>query len=186
MTWYELWLFLHIAAAAIWVGGGTMIQLFALPVLASGDAGRLAEFAQSVERIANRALVPASLGALLTGFALVINGEFVELGDDWIVIGLVLFGITFLAGAAFFGPEAGRIAKQVQAEGAEAAVPRIRRILVLTRIDLMVLFLIIFDMSVKPSFDDGWTIVGGLAGAAALAVLLTVPTLRAGPVQARG
>jgi hypothetical protein len=57
---------------------------------------------------------------------------------------------------------------------------------VLTRIDLMVLFLIIFDMSVKPSFDDGWTIVGGLAGAAALAALLTVPTLRAGPVQARG
>jgi uncharacterized membrane protein len=50
MTWYELWLFLHIAAAAIWVGGGTMIQLFALPVLASGDAERLAEFARNVMR----------------------------------------------------------------------------------------------------------------------------------------
>jgi uncharacterized membrane protein len=178
VTWYELWLFLHIAAAAVWVGGGTMVQLFALPVLASRDPRRLAEFAQNVERIGNRALVPASLAALLTGFALVRNGEFVEIGDDWIVIGLVLFGMTFLAGAAFFGPEAGRISKQIQSEGAEAAQGRIRRILLLSRLDLMILFLIIFDMSVKPSFDDAWTIVGALAAAAALAALFTVPMLR--------
>jgi uncharacterized membrane protein len=179
VTWYELWLFLHIAAAAIWVGGGTMIQLFALPVLASRDPGRLAEFAQNVERVANRALVPASLAALLTGFALVWEGEFVEIGDDWIVIGLILFGITFLSGAGFFGPESGRIGKQIQAEGPEAAQGRIQRLLVLTRIDLMILFLIIFDMSVKPSFDDGWTIVGALAAAAVLAALFTLPTRRA-------
>jgi hypothetical protein len=45
----------------------------------------------------------------------------------------------------------------------------------------MILFLIAYDMSVKPSFGEGWTILGGLAGAAALAALFTVPTLRARP-----
>ena len=181
MTLYEFLLFLHIAAAAIWVGGAAMIQFFGLRVLAKGDPGTLAEFGGDVESISNRALIPASLTALLTGFALVWEGEFVTIGDDWIVIGLILFGITFLAGAGFFGPESGRIKKQIQAEGAGAAQARIRRIIVLSRIDLMVLVLLIFDMSVKPSFSDGWTIVGALAGAAGLAALFTVPTLRARP-----
>jgi uncharacterized membrane protein len=179
MTWYEFWLFVHIAAAAIWVGGASMIQFFGLRVLAKNDLRTLAEFAGDVAAISTRVLVPASLTALVTGIALVWNGEFVEIGDDWIVIGLILFAITFLAGAGFFGPESGRIKKQIETEGARAAQPRIQRIIVLSRIDLMILFLIIFDMSVKPSFDDGWTILGGLAGAAALAALFTVPTLRA-------
>jgi uncharacterized membrane protein len=179
VTLYDFLLFVHIAAAAIWVGGGAMIQFFALPVLASRDPNRLAEFAGNVERIGNRALVAASLTAVLSGFALVWESEFWTIGDDWIVIGLVLFAITFLSGAGFFGPESGRIRKLIQAEGADAAQSRIRRILVLSRIDLMILFLIIFDMSVKPSFDDGWTIVGALAGAAALALLFVAPTLRA-------
>jgi hypothetical protein len=45
----------------------------------------------------------------------------------------------------------------------------------------MILLLIIFYMSVKPSFDDGWTSLGAIAVAAALAALFTVPTLRARP-----
>ena len=45
----------------------------------------------------------------------------------------------------------------------------------------MILFLIIFDMSVKPSFDDGGTLLGAIAVAAALAALFTVPALRARP-----
>jgi hypothetical protein len=52
---------------------------------------------------------------------------------------------------------------------------------VLTRIDLMILFLIIFDMSVKPSFDDSGTLLGAFAVAAALAALFTVPALRERP-----
>ncbi|MBA2568576.1 MAG: DUF2269 family protein [Actinobacteria bacterium] len=179
MTFYEFLLFVHIAFAAIWVGGAAMFQFFGLRVLASNDANRLADFGGDLERIGSRALVPASLGALLAGFGLVWESEFWGIGDDWIVIGLILFGITFVAGAAFFGPEAGRVKKLVRSQGAAAAEPRVRRLIALTRIDLMVLFLIIFDMSVKPSFDDVGTLLGALAVAAALAALLTVPTLRA-------
>lgn len=181
MTLYDFLLFLHVAAAVIWVGGSAMFQLMGLRVKAKGDPAELADFAGSVEMIGNRALVPAALTALLAGFALVWESEFWTIGDDWIVIGLILFGITFLTGAAFFGPEFGRIRKLVAAEGIDAAQARIRRVIVLTRIDLVILFLIIFDMSVKPSFSDGWTITGGLVGAALLAALFTVPTLRAKP-----
>ena len=48
----------------------------------------------------------------------------------------------------------------------------------LSRVDLVVLFLIIFDMAVKPSFSEGWTIVGALAVGAAVAALLVLPARR--------
>jgi uncharacterized membrane protein len=180
VTWYDFWLFLHIGFAVIWVGGGAMVQFFALRALASGSGERLAQFAQDVEWIASRFLTASSLGAFLTGVALVVNAEFWSFGDDWIVIGLTLFAVTFLAGVGFFGPESGRVGKQIAAEGASspAVQARIRRLLVLSRIDLVILFLIIFDMTVKPSFSDGWTIVVALVVAAALAAALVLPATR--------
>jgi uncharacterized membrane protein len=181
LTFYEFLLFLHIAGAAIWVGGGAMLQFFGLRVLASGDSNRLAEFAGNVEWVGSRFLTSASLLALLSGLGLVWESDFWGFGDDWIVIGLILFAITFLAGAGFFGPESGRIKKLIESEGAAAAQERVKRLIVLTRIDLMILLLLIFDMTVKPSFDDGWVLLGAIAIAAALAALFTVPTLRARP-----
>jgi uncharacterized membrane protein len=183
VTLYEFLLFVHVAAAAVWVGGGAMLQFMALRV-AKNDAAALADFFGGVEKVGNRTLVPASLIAVLSGFGLVWESDFWTLGDDWIVIGLVLFAITFLAGATFFGPEAGRITKLIQAEGAVAAEPRMRRMLVLTRIDLIILFLIIFDMTVKPSFSDGWTILGALLVAAGLAFAFSAPAFRSRPSEA--
>jgi hypothetical protein len=53
-------------------------------------------------------------------------------------------------------------------DSAEAQA-RIRRILVLSRLDGVLLFLIIFDMAVKPDFGDAGALAFGL-GMAALAV----------------
>jgi uncharacterized membrane protein len=180
MTWYDFFLFVHIACAAVWVGGATIMQFFGLRALAAGSAERLVSFMGDIEWIGFRILMPFSLGAFVAGLVLVRNAPFWVVGDDWIVIGLALFAVTFLAGLLFFGPEGGRIGKLVEAEGPASPVvqERIQRLIVLTRIDLVVLFLIIFDMAVKPSFSDGWTIVGALLGAALLSALLVLPGLR--------
>lgn len=180
MSWYEFLLFVHVSAVAVWVGGATAIQFFALRVLASTGA-RLVAFARDVEWISMRILTAASALAFLSGILLVIEGPWM-FGDDWIVIGLVLFGITFLAGVLFFGPESGRIAKIVEAEGSDspAAAARIRRILALSRLDLILLFLIVYDMAVKPQFGDGGAIALGV-GLATLAWTLVLWRLRAAP-----
>ena len=180
MTWYLFWKFLHVSFAVTWVGGGAVSQFFALRALKDGSAERMAQFAMDVKWIGDRVLVGAALGAFLSGLGLVWNAPFWTVGTDWITIGLILFAVTFLTGALFFGPEAGRIAKGIETEGASSpgVQARIRRLLILSRIDLVVLFLIIFDMVVKPSFDDGWTIVGALLVAAVLAALLVMPALR--------
>jgi uncharacterized membrane protein len=173
---YEFLLFAHIVGAVIWVGGGTMAQFFAYRALRADDSDRLANFASDIEWIGSRILMPVSLLTFLLGVWLVLDTDAIGFGDDWIVFGLVLFAVTFLTGAGFLGPEAGRIAKLVSLHGAGSpeAQARIRRILLVSRIDLVVLFLMIFDMSVKPSFDDGWVLTLALIAAVALALLLTI------------
>ena len=43
-----------------------------------------------------------------------------------------------------------------------------QRLLLLSRLDLALLFLIIYDMTVKPEFGDAGSILWGLAGPAAV------------------
>ena len=174
MTWYEFLLFVHVSMAVIWVGGGTMMQFFGLRAINAPDPMRLAQLGQDIEWIGNRVLVPSSLLAVVSGILLVIDSDFWGFGDDWIVIGLILFAVTFLAGALFFGPESGRVGKLVAAEGptSPAVQARLRRLLALTRADLMLLFLIIFDMSVKPEWGDASLWIAVLAFAALGALLV--------------
>jgi uncharacterized membrane protein len=173
MSWYEFLLFVHISMAVIWVGGAAMLQVIALRTTRNPDPMRLVEFGRDVEWIGNRVLVPSALLAVVSGVWMVIDSDFIGFGDDWIVIGIVLFAITFLAGALYFGPEAGRTGKLAAEEGPTPAVlEKLQRLLALTRADLMLLFLIIFDMAVKPSWGDAslWIAVLVFAALAGLLV----------------
>jgi uncharacterized membrane protein len=174
VSWYEFLLFFHIAMATIWVGGAAMMQFFGLRAIRAADPRRLAEVGGDIEWIGNRVLVPSSALAVVSGVLLVIDSDFFGFGDDWIVVGIVLFAITFVAGAAFFGPESGRLGKLVAAEGptSPAVQAKLKRLLALTRADLMLLFLIIFDMSVKPSWGDASLWIAVLAFAALAALLV--------------
>jgi uncharacterized membrane protein len=174
MSWYEFLLFVHVAAAAVWVGGAAIIQFFGLRAMRAPNPMRLVDLGGDIEWIGQRVLVPTSALAVVSGVLLVIDSDVWGFGDDWIVIGIILFAITFLAGALFFGPEAGRLGTLAEAEGptSPAVLAKLQRLLALTRADLMLLFLIIFDMSVKPSWGDGSLWIAVLAFAALAALLV--------------
>jgi uncharacterized membrane protein len=144
-------------------------QAFALRALRTGDPKRTADFAADVEWLGMRILLPSSLVVVAAGVLLMLDGDW-DWGTAWVVLALVLYAVTFAAGAAFFGPESGRISKLVAAEGAESprAQERIRRILVLSRLDLLLLFAIVYLMTVKPTLDEPWELLL-LAAAAAVA-----------------
>jgi uncharacterized membrane protein len=172
VSWYEFLLFFHVSMAVIWVGGSAMIQFFALRILKATDPMRMADFGQDVEWIGTRVFLPASLLAVVSGVWMVIDSDFLGFGDDWIVIGIILFATTFLAGLLFFGPESGRLSKLAESEGPTAPVVqrKMQRLIALSRADLMLLFLIIYDMSVRPEWGDlslwvalaGFTILAGI------------------------
>jgi uncharacterized membrane protein len=150
MTWYELFLWLHVMMAVIWIGGAIMIQAFALRVIAAKDAVRMAGFARDVEFIGMRLFTPASLLLFLTGIALVLDGSW-DWGEPFVSLGLLVWLASFLTGVLYLGPEGGRIAKAIDADGPTSpeAQRRIASILRYSRIEIVLLLVVIFMMVVK-------------------------------------
>jgi hypothetical protein len=131
----------------------------------------MAAVGEDIEFIAVRLFVPASLLAFLTGVLMVLNSDFYGFGDDWIVIGLALYATTFLAGLLFLGPESGRVGRLTE-EGSPEAGPRTARLIMLARLDVILLFLIVYDMTIKPSFDDAGSWIWGVLGAVVIGALV--------------
>jgi len=130
-----------------------VIQLFALRALGTDDPVRIAGFAKDTEWVAMRTFMPAGLVLVAGGIWLVAEGNW-GFNHFWIVFGLAVYAASFLTGALFLGPESGRIGKLVDEHGVEhpEAQRRIRRIFALSRIELLLLIAVVFDMTVKPSF----------------------------------
>ncbi|MGH2816856.1 MAG: DUF2269 family protein [Actinomycetota bacterium] len=151
MDLYELLLAIHILAAVIWVGGATSIQVLAIRATGSGDSVRMATFAGEAEWVGMRIFMPSSLVVLLAGIALVLEGSW---GFDqlWILLGLAGIAFSIVVGAAFLGPESGRIKDLMEARGPDdtEVKERIGRIFIISRIEIAILLLIVLDMAIKP------------------------------------
>ena len=149
-SWYQTWKALHVLMAIVWVGGALMIQLFAFRILKESDSSRIAKFTKDVETIGMRTFIPASLILVVLGFVLVHMGHWQW--KFWIVFALVVWALSFVSGAAFLGPESGRISKLIgERGGVDAEVQsRIERILLHSRVEMMLIALIAMDMVLKP------------------------------------
>src|SRR5215212_7736566 len=113
MTWYTLFNSAHVVASAIWIGGAAMIQALAFRIVRTGDARRQAEFAKDTEVVGMRVFIPATWVLLLAGIAMMINFDW-SWGENWIVLGLIAFALSFVVGAGLLGPEGGRIAAIIE------------------------------------------------------------------------
>jgi uncharacterized membrane protein len=147
---YNVLKFLHILAAVVWVGGAILLQVLAQSALKSSLPGRVAEFAAEVELVGKRLFTPLSVLVLVLGVGLVQLGDW-GFGQAWIVIGLVGIVATIATGAGYLGPQAAKLAKLVETEGADAPVVRtkVQALLRVARIDLVVLVAVIFVMVTK-------------------------------------
>jgi hypothetical protein len=78
--------------------------------------------------------------------------------QNWVILGLIAFGLSFVIGVGFLGPESGRLAELIRAHGVEAPIvqARIRRLLVVSRCELVVLLTVVLNMVVKPTSEPGW------------------------------
>jgi len=172
MTWYSFFKLVHVLAAVIWVGGAATVQVYALRALATRDGNRMATFAGDTEWVGMRVFTPASILLFLAAIGLMVNAGW-PWGTLWVDYALVVFGLSFAVGAGFLGPESARIKATIEAHGAESpqAQFQIRRILLVSRAELVLLLGVIFAMVVKPtgSYALGWAIAVAVLMAAALA-----------------
>jgi len=162
MSWGDLWLYLHVMAAALWIGAG--FSLIVLGVLAdrARDADGLKSVLMHTNRLATIYFIPASLAVLVFGVILVIHSDFYSFSMLWIVLGLVGYALTFLTGLLVIKPRGERLGHLLH-ESRGAMTPEVwlegRRLVAISRIDYVVLFLVVFDMIVKPTGDDVGTLV---------------------------
>ncbi len=149
---YKWLLAFHILAAVVWVGSNTAIQIFVMRARRAG-ADRLAYFAREIEWYGTRILIPASLTLVVLGFLLLSESDGAwDLGQGWVTFGFVVWLLSFITGAGFLGPESGRLSKLAEERGPEDPEyqRRIARIFVISRIEFVLLVLVVLDMAVKP------------------------------------
>ncbi len=149
MTWYELFLFLHISMAIIWVGGGFFLQGLSLRVVGARDESRIAAFAGDIEFLGLRIFTPSSVLLFLTGIGLVLNGDW-SWSEPFISIGLLVWVVSFVAGVAYLGPTSGKIKAEMDANGTSPRAQQlIGNVLRYSRIELVLLWITVFMMVVK-------------------------------------
>lgn len=144
--------FIHVMAAIVWVGGAIFVQLYSWRLAKANDDERLVAFSRDVEKVANLAFIPASVVALLMGIAMTWYAPFIAWNDLWIILGLLGIASTALFGSLFLGPEAVRIGSLSQELGAgdPEVQARVRRLFLVSRIDLGIIIAVVAVMVFKP------------------------------------
>ena len=150
ITTYEFLLFGHLLFVVAWVGADIGLQVLSLRILRAGPQ-RSADFVSDVAWLGTRLLTPSALLVVIFGFGLVSELNY-SVGDTWIWLALLAFVASFIAGAGFLGPESGRIGDLIRERGVDdgEVQARIRRLMLISRIELVILILVILDMVVKP------------------------------------
>lgn len=151
MTRYEIIKFFHIVAVIVWVGGGVMEQAQILRASRTNDPKEMAAAGRGAAWASQRVFMPASFVALGFGIWLVVDGPW-SFGDPWIGIGMAGFVLSAVIGMAVLGRLSKRIdALTIERGPQDPVVQHTRRRLVrASRIDMVILVAVVFDMVVKP------------------------------------
>ncbi|MCZ7590563.1 MAG: DUF2269 family protein [Gaiella sp.] len=182
MSAYQLFLFVHVAAAIAWVGAACLQVALGVRVVRAGDPSRTLAFARDAAWTGLRLYLPANLLVLVSGLLLVHEGGF-GYGTLWIDVGLVGWALSVATGAAVLGPGWGAAVQTDDPEGAGAArlTHAVRRLVLVTNVDLAVLTGVVFAMAVRPTADQGAELV---AGAVAVVAVLGLAARLLGGVKA--
>jgi uncharacterized membrane protein len=150
-SWYGVFKAIHVLAAIIWLGGGAAITVLAWQAQRTKDNAQLLQIGKQAEWLSMRVFVPSALVVVAMGVVLMHKGDW-GYGHFWTLFGLIAWGVSFVVGAAFLGPESGRLAKLIETKGPEdpEVLARLNRIISVARTDVVLILLIAIDMIAKP------------------------------------
>jgi uncharacterized membrane protein len=169
LSYYEILLFLHIAAATIWLGSAFLFFVLFQRAKRSDDPLLAQRLGAHGQWLAQRLFIPAALSVFVLGVLLTIEGPW-SFDQLWILLGLAGFAATFLLGIGVIEPTTKKMHAAIEAHGpAHPEVARQnRRLEALGVVDQALLFVIVWDMVLKPTADDlGTLVVAALALGAA-------------------
>ena len=150
MEAYEIYLLLHVVSVIVWLGGGIMVQLFAMRVLGANDDARLLGFARDME-VVNRVFPIAGVSTLIWGVLMVIESPAWEFEQAWIVLGFLGIALGAILGSAVYGPRL-RAGIEQLANGDAAGRAAVQRIGRIAQFEIVFLLIVVWAMVAKPGF----------------------------------
>jgi uncharacterized membrane protein len=151
MSLYELFKTIHILGAVAWGGAVIVTQFLGFLATSSGNQERMLGFVEDQTWLGKHYFAPTAVTVLLAGIAMVIQSGW-EFTDPWIVIGLVLFFATVFLGMFVLGPQGEKLSAAIRERGLQDPEVQAqgRKLANLSRIDLVLLVVVIADMVIKP------------------------------------
>jgi uncharacterized membrane protein len=151
MSLYELLKLIHVLAAIAWIGTAIEQQFVGNRATSSKDPRRIEHFVDEAEWVGVRVMTPAAIVVVIAGVAMVIESAW-NFSDTWILIGIGLFIVTSLNGMLYLTPQSKKLKVAIADRGLddEGVMNNIRTLTLASRIDLLVLVLIVADMVIKP------------------------------------
>lgn len=162
---YTALLSVHVVLAVVCVGGGVSMGLLALQALRTDDPVAIAGAARTGGWLGRTFFTPASFLLLLSGVGMMLEGG-LEWDRGWILFALAGWLMAFLLGVAFFRPQGAQIGRLAAERGITDPEVQagIRRVFLVSRVDTVLLLVIVVDMVLKP-LGTGllWLVVAGVA-----------------------
>jgi len=152
---YQVLVFIHIVCAIIWVGGAFFSQMLALQVRRSDDPMELPRLGRRLEFMGGRIFLPAAVVLFVAGVLMVIQAW--SFGQLWVGASTALWVLSAVIGAAYLGPNSVKVAELFEREGptSVAALARMDRILLVSRLELVSFAVIVAMMVFKPGAGVG-------------------------------
>jgi uncharacterized membrane protein len=151
---YEVYKAAHVVVAAIWVGGAATLSIFGIVYELRPDEESEATLRKQANWLSRWVLTPSAAASFLTGLLLIDKGGWGWWRSAWMEIALVGWAIALLVPFVLIYPQKRRIARLLKEFGSPNAVVQreVARLVFVTRLQTLLLVLMLVDMTAKPSF----------------------------------
>jgi uncharacterized membrane protein len=150
-AWYSAFKAIHVLAAIVWIGGGALLTILGALAVRKNDPVEMVTVARQAAMVGEKIFAPAGIVVVAMGVAMMANADF-GWGQFWIIAGLIGYAITFTTGVGVLAPLARKVVASTEANGVDhpETIALVKRILLIARLDIALLFLVVVDMVVKP------------------------------------
>ncbi|MCR8722904.1 hypothetical protein [Frigidibacter sp. ROC022] len=149
MDIYPLLNVLHVGIAVAWVGAGLGAMLLTTRAARSGNDTALVAAVADSAYLASRVFMPGGAAVLASGLWLAWSGD--NFGEAWVLLGLAGTLCTAGIGGGLLGPLSRKVAELGATAAGIAAAHRLARV---HRGDVILLFVIVWDMVARPAWSN--------------------------------
>ncbi len=152
MSLREWLLFLHIFFAVVWLGGAMMIQVFGFLTSRSDDPEDRIRFLRNTNFVSRYVFNAAGIATFAFGLWLVIRSDVFGFDDWWVSSAMAVVILSAILGMAFFGPQGRKVLDLAAVNGPADAgvVAGLRRIIVVSQLETLLLVVVLWLMVFKP------------------------------------